>query len=350
VDDNIVTGMPAVPLIALVLGLLQGPVGTIALWPEGVPGARPGGGDERVVKDRVSNVHAPTLTYFPAPGDAGSKPAIVVCPGGGYQVLAFDHEGIQIAKRLNAMGVSAFILKYRLVEYGHPAPLQDVLRAVRTVRSRAAEFGVAPGRIGVLGFSAGGHLAATAATLFDAPEGRTGAPIDAVSARPDFAVLIYPVITMKGPFAHAGSRRNLLGEQAPADRIDRLSPELQVTKNTPPLFLVHTAEDKGVPLENSLQLFQAVRAAGGSAELHLYEKGPHGFGLGAGLGPAAAWPASLETWMRAHGWIGGAPAARAGTERGRTAAPRFTRGRNGAGGERLRRTGRLGEVLTPQHE
>lgn len=278
----------------------------ITLWPEGVPGAKPGGGDERVVKDRISNVHTPTLTYFPASSAGSTRPAIVICPGGGYQVLAFGHEGVDVAKRLNEMGVSAFILKYRLVEYGHPSPLQDVLRAIRTVRSRAAEFGIAPERIGVLGFSAGGHLAATAATLFDAPEGRTGAAIDAVSARPDFAVLVYPVITMKGPFAHAGSRRNLIGENAAAERIDRLSPDLQVTKNTPPAFLVHTAEDKGVPLENSLQFYLALRAAGGSAEIHLYEKGPHGFGLGQGLGPAADWPARLETWMRAHGWIGAA--------------------------------------------
>lgn len=308
--------MPALPLIVLGFALLQAPGSVVVLWPEGVPGAKPGGGEERVVKDRISNVHAPTLTFFPAPGGgAGDRPAIIVCPGGAYQVLAFNHEGIEIAKRLNAMGVSAFVLKYRLVEYGHPAPLQDVLRAIRTVRSRAAEFGVAPERIGVLGFSAGGHLAATAATLFDAPEGRTGAAIDAVSGRPDFAVLIYPVITMKGPFAHAGSRRNLLGENPPPQRVDRLSPELQVTTNTPPVFLVHTAEDRGVPLENSLQLFQAIRAAGGSAELHFYEKGPHGFGLGAALGPAAAWPSTLETWMRAHGWIGGPAAAIAGTHR-----------------------------------
>ncbi len=321
--------MPALPVIALVLGLVQGPGSVITLWPEGVSGAKPGSRDERVVKDRISNVHAPTLTFFPA-SDRGNAPAIVICPGGGYQVLAFNHEGVEVAKRLNAMGVSAFVLKYRLVEYGHPAPLQDVLRAIRTVRSRAAEFGVAPDRIGVLGFSAGGHLAATAATLFDAPDGRTGAALDAVSARPDFAVLIYPVITMKGPFAHAGSRRNLLGDNPPAERIDRLSPELQVSKNTPPVFLVHTAEDRGVPLENSLQLFQAIRAAGGSAELHFYEKGPHGFGLGAGLGPAAGWPAALDTWMRAHGWIGGTSAAAAGRS-GARSSRELTRDRSRGG-------------------
>ena len=288
---------------ALALWSGQNPAPVIPLWPEGVPGAKAGGGEERIANGRISNIHVPTLTYFPAPGDRANKASVVVCPGGGYQIVAFSHEGIDVARRLNAMGVSAFVLKYRLVEYGHPAPLQDVLRAIRTVRSRAAEFSVSPERIGVMGFSAGGHLAASAATLFDAPEGRTGAAIDAVSGRPDFAALVYPVITFKEPFAHAGSRRNLIGQAPAAAQVDRLSPDQQVTKNTPPVFLVHTSEDKAVPLENSVLFYQAVRAAGGSAEMHLYEKGPHGFGLGQALGPASDWPARLETWMRAHGWL-----------------------------------------------
>lgn len=296
-------------LVALLIAA-QGDGTHIQLWPEGVPGAKPGGGAEQVKADRISNVHVPTLTYYPAPRASATRTAIVVCPGGGYQILAAGHEGVDVAKRLNAMGVSAFILKYRLKEYGHPAPLQDVLRAIRIVRSRAAEFGLAPDRIGVIGFSAGGHLAATAATLYDAPDGRTGAPLDAISARPDFAALIYPVITMKGPHAHAGSRRNLLGETPEPTLVDRLSPELQVTKDTPPAFLVHTAEDKGVPLENSLVFYQAIRAAGGSAELHLYERGPHGFGLGQDLGPASDWPARLEAWMRGHGWLGAASSSK----------------------------------------
>jgi acetyl esterase/lipase len=290
----------AAAILALGLGQEAGTV--VPVWPEGVPNAKPGGGLEQVVNNRISNVHVPSLTVFRAAGE-GPKAAVIVCPGGGYQILAFAHEGIDVARRLNAMGVSAFVLKYRLREYGHPAPLQDVLRAIRTVRTRAAEFGVAPDRLGVIGFSAGGHLAASAATLFDAPEGRTGAAIDAVSARPDFAAAIYPVIAMKDRFAHAGSRRNLLGENPAPELVDRLSPDLQVTKNTPPVFLVHTAEDKGVPLENSLMFYQAIRAAGGSAELHLYEKGPHGFGLGQSLGPASDWPARFETWMRSHGWL-----------------------------------------------
>lgn len=297
-----VTNVKALALVAtlLLVGGQESPP-VVPLWPEGVPNAQ--AGEEQIVKERISNVHAPTLTFYPAPGSRANRAAVVVCPGGGYRVLAWGHEGVDVARRLNAMGVSAFILKYRLTEYGHPAPLQDVLRAIRTVRSRAAEFGVAPDRIGVLGFSAGGHLAASAATLFDAPQGRTGAALDAVSGRPDFAAMIYPVITFKGPHAHAGSRRSLLGEKPSEADVDRLSLELQVTNKTPPAFLVHTSEDKGVPLENSLLFYQAIRSAGGSAELHLYEKGPHGFGLGQGLGPAADWPSRLETWMRAHQWI-----------------------------------------------
>ncbi len=275
----------------------------IPLWPEGVPAMKPDGGPERSVDGRTSNVHTPTLTYFPARGDARSTTAVIICPGGSYARLSVVGEGAEVAERLNALGVSAFILKYRLAEYGHPAPLRDVLRAIRLVRSRAGEFAVAPNQVGVLGFSAGGHLAASAATLYDAPEGRTGAAMDQASARPDFVTLIYPVITMKPPFAHAGSRQNLLGEHPPADLVDHLSVELQVTKNTPPAFLVHTGEDASVPLENSVLFYQALRRAGVSAELHLYEKGPHGFGLRAGLGPTSEWPRRWEEWMRSHGWL-----------------------------------------------
>jgi acetyl esterase/lipase len=190
-----------------------------------------------------------------------------------------------------------------MVEYGHPAPLRDVVRAIRIVRARAAELGVKPDRIGVMGFSAGGHLAASAATLFDAPEARTGAALDAASGRPDFAALIYPVITMKPPYAHAGSRQNLIGASPSADLLERLSVETQVTKDTPPAFLVHTAEDTAVPLENSLLFYQALRRAGVSAELHLFEKGPHGFGTRPGFGPTSEWPRRFGEWLRSHGWL-----------------------------------------------
>ena len=275
----------------------------IPLWPEGVPGARPDGGVERIEDGRVYNVQIPTLTAFPAPAGTAVGTAVIICPGGSYGRLAVSKEGSELVKRLNALGVSAFILKYRLVEYGHPAPLRDVVRAVRIVRSRAKELGVRPDRIGVLGSSAGGHLAACAGTLFDAPEARTGAELDGVSARPDFLALLYPVITMTTPFTHALSRKNLIGEAPSPELVERLSVETRVSRDTPPTFLVHTGEDTSVPLENSLLFFQALRRAGVPAEMHLYEKGPHGFGTKPGLGPTSEWPKRLEEWMRSHGWL-----------------------------------------------
>jgi acetyl esterase/lipase len=307
-----VLGTARRPGIAFLVVLLVAGVGAraagpdrqvIALWPEGVPDAKPDAGVEREVDERVYNVQVPTLTRYPAPVATANGTAVIICPGGGYVRLAVNKEGTELARRLNALGVAAFVLKYRLAEYGYPAPLRDVLRAVRIVRSRAAELGVRADRIGVLGASAGGHLAACAGTLFDAPEGRTGAALDATSARPDFLVLLYPVITMTDPFAHAGSRRALLGENPSAALVERLSVEKQVTARTPPTFIVHTLEDASVPVENSLLFFQALRRAGVPAELHVYEKGPHGFGTRAGLGPASSWPERLEEWMRFHGWL-----------------------------------------------
>ena len=284
-------------------GLTESVGQIIPIWPEGVPGAKASAGPERVEDARVYNVQVPTLTYLAAPLATSIGTAVIICPGGAYARLAFDKEGTDVGKRLNAIGISAFILKYRLAEYGHPAPLQDVVRAIRLVRSRAEEYGIEPGRIGVLGFSAGGHVAATAATMFDAVESRTGAQLDRVSGRPDFAALIYPVITMKDPFVHKGSRDNLLGKNPSSALIDALSLELRVTKNTPPVFLVHTEEDTTVPVENSLAFYEALRTAAVPAELHVYAKGAHGFALAEDLGPTSEWPKRFEEWMRSHGWL-----------------------------------------------
>ena len=283
--------------------LASGPL-VLPLWPEGVPGARPDGGVERIEDNRIYNVQVPTLTVLAPPAGQANGAAVIVCPGGGYTRLAVTIEGNPTARWLNSLGVTAFILKYRLKEYGHPAPLRDVLRAVRLVRSRAAEFGVDPARIGVYGSSAGGHVASCAATLFDHPAGRTGHALDAVSARPDFVLLQYPVIFMEGPHVHAGSRRNLIGENPSPDLVALLSTDRQVTAATPPAFLVHTAEDASVPLENSVAFHAALRRAGVPAELHLFQKGPHGFGMRQDLGPASEWPRLAETWMRAGGWLG----------------------------------------------
>ncbi len=275
----------------------------IDLWPEGVPGALTGGGDEVEVDGEVSGVHRPTLTPYLAPESRRTATAVIVCPGGGYGVVAIDREGTEVARRLNQVGVSAFVLKYRLKQYGHPAPLRDVLRAVRLVRSQCAAWTIAPDRIGVMGFSAGGHLAASAGTLFDAPEGRTGAELDRVSARPDFLVLVYPVITMAGPFTHAGSRNNLLGPQPSAALVAHLSVDQQVTPRTPPTFLVHGGTDRAVPLENSLLFYSALRRNGVPAELHLYEEGPHGFGLAPTRGPIAEWLTRCVEWLGMRGWL-----------------------------------------------
>lgn len=274
----------------------------IPLWPEGVPGLKADAGPEKDDgSGRFTNIHHPTLTVL-APGKPNGT-AVIYAPGGGYVRVAAGMGGGEIARWLRETGVTLFLLKYRHADYGHPAPLQDALRAVRLVRSRAAEWGVQPNRIGMLGGSAGGHLAASAGTLFDAPEGRTGAPLDAVSGRPDFLVLVFPVISMLEPHGHAASRRALLGENPSADLKHRLSVEEQVTKDTPPTFLVHSAEDTVVTVENSLLFYQAMRRAKAPIELHLYPRGPHGSGMATNLGPTADWPRLCEAWMRFNGWL-----------------------------------------------
>jgi len=275
----------------------------VPIWPEGVPGAIAGGGPETVVDGRISNVHEPSLTPYLVPAGVRPATAVIVCPGGGYNLLAADHEGRAVAEWLNSIGVSAFVLKYRLKEYGHPAPLRDVLRAVRLLRSDAPRWGIASDRIGVLGFSAGGHLAASAGTLFDEADGRTGATLDAVSARPDFLVLIYPVIRLTGPYAHTGSGRSLLGAQATPETLERYSLDSRVTKDTPPAFLVHGGTDTAVPPENSVLFSLALRREGVPAELHLYQAGPHGIGLRPGYGPMSDWPKRCAEWMAAKGLI-----------------------------------------------
>ena len=277
----------------------------IPLWPEGVPGLRADAAEEKLENTSVTNVHRPTLTLFAPARPNGT--AVIVCPGGGYNHLSIENEGSLIAQRFNAMGVTVFVLHYRLNEYGHPAPLRDVLRAVRLVRSRCAEFGLAANRLGVLGASAGGHLAACAGTLFAHPAGKTGAPLDAVNARPDFLIMQYPVILMEGPKVHRGSRDSLLGPHPTPELVNLLSVDRQVTAQTPPSFLVATAEDTSVPLENAQSFYTALRQVGVPAELHLYEKGPHGFSMHPDLGPTSQWPQRAEEWMRSHGWLPAKP-------------------------------------------
>ena len=266
------------------------------LWPTGAPGAK---GSEDGDK--------PTLTIYLPPKEKATGTAVVICPGGGYGHLAVDHEGHQIARWLNSMGVAGFILKYRHrrsgAGYGHPAPLQDAQRAISTVRSRAQQWNIKPDRIGILGFSAGGHLASTAGTHFHKGNGNAKDPIDRISCRPDFMVLIYPVVSLIEWYAHSGSRRNLLGNKPDEKLVEYLSNERQVTSETPPTFLVHTYEDKGVPAENSIYFYLALRKAKVPAEMHIYQNGRHGFGLGQKHGPVSSWPLRCEDWMRERGLL-----------------------------------------------
>ena len=259
------------------------------LWPGGAPGAV---GNEDVDK--------PTLSVYLPGAKRATGMGVVVCPGGGYHALAMDHEGKQIAEWLNSMGIAAFVLKYRLgPRYHHPAPLLDAQRALRMVRSRAAEFHVASNQIGVWGFSAGGHLASTLATHFDAGDPKAADPIDRLSCRPDFAILAYPVISFTTEYVHRGSRENLLGKNPDPKLVELLSNEKQVTKDTPPTFLFHTDADDGVPSENSVLFYLALRKAGVPAELHIYQRGPHGVGLASTDQVLSTWPARLADWLTA---------------------------------------------------
>jgi acetyl esterase/lipase len=263
------------------------------LWPQGAPGAV--GTEER---------DKPSLTIYLPPADKATGTAVVVCPGGGYGVLAVGHEGKEPAEWLNRHGVAAFVLRYRLgPRYRHPAPLEDAQRALRIVRSRAKEWRLDPKRIGIWGFSAGGHLASTAATHFDDGKPDADDPVERASCRPDFAILCYPVITLRPPYAHMGSRRNLLGDKPDEKLVENLCNEKQVTARTPPTFLFHTSADRAVPPENSLLFYEALRKAKVPAELHIYEQGEHGVGLAVGKGAASAWPDQLAAWMKTHQWI-----------------------------------------------
>jgi acetyl esterase/lipase len=275
----------------------------IPLWPEGVPGGRALGSEKDEGLGRISNVSEPTLTVYGPAVDRPNGTAVIIAPGGGYVHLSVEREGVQYANWLSTLGVTSFVLKYRMQEFGHPAPLQDVLRAVRIVRSRAAEFKINPARIGVMGSSAGGHLAASAGTLFDHPAGRTGSPLDATSARPDFLILMYPVITMDDPYAHAGSRKALLGANPSPELLQLASMEKQVTASTPPTLLIHTQEDRTVPVENSILFYEALTKAKVPAEMYLFEHGSHGMGMNPNFGTASDWPARAAEWLRNRGLL-----------------------------------------------
>ncbi len=263
------------------------------LWPGGAP-----------MSQGTADADIPTIAVY-LPKSNPTKTAVVIAPGGGYVHLSMQKEGEDIALWLNARGVAGIVLKYRLgPKYHHPVELNDAKRALRTVRSEAAALGVAPDHIGIWGFSAGGHLAATTGTMSDPGDPAATDPIDKLSSRPDFMILAYPVITMDERYAYTGLRPNLLGANPDPALVNALSPELHVTADTPPAFLFHTTDDKTVPVMNSVLMYSALVAAKVPAEMHLYQHGSHGAGLAQALPDLKSWPDLLATWMRARGYMG----------------------------------------------
>ena len=293
--------MFAVPLL-LTLTAAQPAHPVVSLWVGKAPHAV---GDSAADK--------PSLMVFKAEKPNGT--AVVVCPGGGYGFLADDHEGKQVAEWLNAHGVMSFVLKYRIVTKDrpgplHPAPLEDAQRAIRYVRAHAKDYGIDPKRVGIWGFSAGGHLASSAATHFDMGKKKNGDLVDSKSCRPDFAILAYPVISMEDGVTHGGSKRNLLGANPDAKLVELMSNDKQVTKDTPPTFIFQTSADTAVPAENAVRFYLACKKAGVPVEMHIYEKGRHGVGLGrdpkwtGGEKSVATWPDRLADWMKSRGLLG----------------------------------------------
>ncbi|MBI2435984.1 MAG: alpha/beta hydrolase [Candidatus Hydrogenedentes bacterium] len=264
------------------------------LWPQGAPGAQ--GTEEKDI---------PAMTPFLPEGaqaEGSGTPAIIVCPGGGYAGLAMGYEGFDVARWLAENGIAGFVLRYRLgPAYHHPAPLQDALRAIRTVRHRAKEWNIDPKRVGILGFSAGGHLTGSAATLFHLDIPTAGDEIDAEPARPDFACPVYPVICMGEPYGHPSCLMHLLGDAPAPELIELVSLEKQVRADTAPCFIVHSLEDQVIPVENALLFFSALRKAGVTAELHVFQRGRHGLGMGSGDPAFAAWPGLFLEWLRTQG-------------------------------------------------
>jgi acetyl esterase/lipase len=266
---------------------------TIPLWEGPAPGAQ-----------GTADIDIPRLLIFAPRNQITTGTAVVICPGGGYAHLSMDKEGTEVARWLNGRGVAGFVLQYRLgPKYHHPVELHDAQRAIRYVRSHAAEYGLAANRIGIWGFSAGGHLASTTGTHFDSGDPNASDPIDRAGSRPDFMILSYPVITLVGPKTHQGSKKNLLGDNPDPDLARSLSSELQVTPQTPPTFLFTTDGDKTVPPENSIEFFLAMRKAGVQGELHLYQNGPHGVGLALNDPVLSSWPVRLDAWLRVRGLL-----------------------------------------------
>lgn len=298
------------PVVMLISGTAAAQVASITLWPQGIPGVVLNNNyTERTtvtdgINTRFERVTSPALfPYLPAK-ESATGTAVLICPGGGYSALAFNHEGHAIAKWLNDNGIAGIILKYRLpsdliMKDKTVGPLQDAQEALRTIRRNAAKWNIDPDKIGVMGFSAGGHLASTLSTHYS---DKVYEPADTVSARPDFSILIYPVITMDSSFTHAGSRRNLLGPEPSAELIAKYSNEKQVNKKTPPAFMVHSMDDKTVPVKNSIVYYEALVKYSIPSELHMFRVGGHGYGMAGGKETQSAWPELCINWLKASGF------------------------------------------------
>lgn len=281
----------------------------LPLYRENIPNSKPAK-DQEVTTTRdakhisISKISIPTLTVFLASPQTTNGTAIIICPGGGYVNNAAGHEGIEVAKTMNEMGISAFVLKYRIPNDStmvnkEIGPLQDAQRAIQIVRQRAKEWHIDPERVGIMGFSAGGHLASTAGTHF------LKAVIDNknnINLRPDFLVLLYPVISFSDSLAHIGSRNQLIGKNPAAEKINEYSNELQVTTQTPPAFLVHAGDDKTVKVQNSIDFYLALQKNKIPAEMHIYPKGGHGFGMDNAT-TADKWMERLKNWLDMNGWL-----------------------------------------------
>ena len=277
-------------------------INTIKIWQGDIPGAITNPAYTEVIGkgQRILRVTDPTLEVFMPTKEKANGTAIIICPGGGYALLAFDHEGYKVANWLTELGITAFILKYRLpsdiiMEDKSIGPLQDAQKAMRIVRRDAKKWNIKPNKIGIMGFSAGGHLASTLSTHYN---DNVYTPVDTISAHPDFSILVYPVVSMNPKITHKGSKNNLLGENPNEEMLKRFSNELMVNENTPPAFLVHAADDKAVPVENSINYFLALKKNNIPAELHIYEKGGHGFGLIPSKNTESSWTKACELWLR----------------------------------------------------
>ncbi len=293
-----------------ITGTVKSQPSVIKLWPDGIPGSKK---DASYVENittvdgkrtRCERVTDPDLTVYLPPADKANGTAVLICPGGGYAMLAFDHEGNAIGSWLNEHGIAGIVLKYRMpsdriMENKSVGPLQDVQEAMRIIRRNAEKWHINPGKVGVMGFSAGGHLASTLSTHYAE---KVYAVKDNTSARPDFSLLIYPVITMDTTFTHMGSRNNLIGRNPSSVLTRHFSNELQITSETPPTFLVHSTDDRTVPVMNSIEYYKGLLGDRVVAEMHIFQKGGHGYGMAPEGATESSWPDLCLKWMKLNGF------------------------------------------------